>query len=162
MPRYRVTIEYDGTAYSGWQRQADRPSIQAALEDALFKFTGETRVCEPSALRMAAARGVSQMAQRCQAAREPAAGRTRRMTAQFEIAIGAAKLTVLDDGYFDLPAGYFLGVPEEVSLGPTVRAGANLWVVVRCHVKCGVRVRVCICAWLCAEPQNLIPSHSIM
>jgi tRNA pseudouridine38-40 synthase len=31
----RLDIAYDGTAYAGWARQADRPSVQAAIEDAL-------------------------------------------------------------------------------------------------------------------------------
>jgi tRNA pseudouridine38-40 synthase len=42
MPRYRIKIEYDGTPFLGWQRQAAGDSVQAALEDALQKFTGET------------------------------------------------------------------------------------------------------------------------
>ena len=42
MPRYRLDIEYDGTAYAGWQRQADRHSVQAAIEQAIFAFSGET------------------------------------------------------------------------------------------------------------------------
>jgi len=41
MPRYRVTLEYDGGPFSGWQRQENGPSIQAALEDAIFKLSGE-------------------------------------------------------------------------------------------------------------------------
>jgi tRNA pseudouridine38-40 synthase len=35
MPRFAFRIEYDGRPYSGWQRQATRPSVQAVLETAL-------------------------------------------------------------------------------------------------------------------------------
>ncbi|MFP6758144.1 MAG: tRNA pseudouridine(38-40) synthase TruA [Alphaproteobacteria bacterium] len=42
MPRYRLTVEYDGGGFSGWQRQENGPSIQAALEDAIAAFCGET------------------------------------------------------------------------------------------------------------------------
>ena len=38
MPRYRIDVAYDGTAYSGWQRQPALPSIQQTLEDALAPF----------------------------------------------------------------------------------------------------------------------------
>lgn len=41
MPRFKVTIEYDGTPYVGWQRQADQPSVQQALEEAIRGFSGE-------------------------------------------------------------------------------------------------------------------------
>jgi tRNA pseudouridine38-40 synthase len=42
MPRYRLTIEYDGTAYFGWQAQAVLPSVQVAVERALLALTGQT------------------------------------------------------------------------------------------------------------------------
>ncbi|HEV7346363.1 MAG TPA: tRNA pseudouridine(38-40) synthase TruA [Devosia sp.] len=41
MPRFKLTIEYDGTPFSGWQRQADQPSVQQALEEAIKAMSGE-------------------------------------------------------------------------------------------------------------------------
>ncbi len=41
MARFKLTIEYDGTSFSGWQRQKDRMSVQQALEDAIERFSGE-------------------------------------------------------------------------------------------------------------------------
>ena len=41
MPRYRLTIEYDGGLFVGWQRQNEGASIQGALEDAIEKLSGE-------------------------------------------------------------------------------------------------------------------------
>ena len=41
MPRYKLTIEYDGTNYSGWQKQDDRPTVQESIQSALEKFCGQ-------------------------------------------------------------------------------------------------------------------------
>ena len=42
MTRWRLTIEYDGTPFMGWQRQDHGPSIQQALEEAARQMTGES------------------------------------------------------------------------------------------------------------------------
>lgn len=38
MPRYAFKIEYHGAAFAGWQRQADHPSVQGAIEAALSRL----------------------------------------------------------------------------------------------------------------------------
>lgn len=42
MPRYKLTLEYDGTPFYGWQRQENVPSVQQAIETAIFDMSGET------------------------------------------------------------------------------------------------------------------------
>jgi len=41
MPRYKLTIEYDGTPFVGWQVQDNGPSVQGVLTEAIAAFTGE-------------------------------------------------------------------------------------------------------------------------
>jgi tRNA pseudouridine38-40 synthase len=39
--RFRLTVEYDGRPFMGWQRQAHGPSVQQAIEEAVQAITGE-------------------------------------------------------------------------------------------------------------------------
>ncbi|MBR4475347.1 MAG: tRNA pseudouridine(38-40) synthase TruA [Alphaproteobacteria bacterium] len=41
MTRYKVVLEYDGTDLIGWQENAQGPSVQSILRDAIFSFCGE-------------------------------------------------------------------------------------------------------------------------
>jgi tRNA pseudouridine38-40 synthase len=42
MTRWKLTIEYDGTGFCGWQRQLGDVTVQQTLEEAIEKFSGET------------------------------------------------------------------------------------------------------------------------
>jgi tRNA pseudouridine38-40 synthase len=46
MARYKLIIEYDGTPFCGWQRQAGLMSVQQALEEAIASFSGETVITQ--------------------------------------------------------------------------------------------------------------------
>lgn len=48
MPRYRLTVEYDGAGYNGFQAQEGQPTVQGAIEAAVTAFCGQ-------AVRIAAA-----------------------------------------------------------------------------------------------------------
>jgi len=41
VPRYKLTIEYNGAGFAGWQRQVNGLSVQEALETAITRFCGE-------------------------------------------------------------------------------------------------------------------------
>ena len=41
MKNVKIIIEYDGTDYHGWQCQANLPTVQKTIEDAIRKITGE-------------------------------------------------------------------------------------------------------------------------
>jgi tRNA pseudouridine38-40 synthase len=42
--RFRLTVEFDGRPFMGWQRQAHGPSVQQAIEEAVTAITGEEAV----------------------------------------------------------------------------------------------------------------------
>jgi tRNA pseudouridine38-40 synthase len=42
--RYKLTLEYDGAGFVGWQRQANGLSVQQALEEAVERFCGERAI----------------------------------------------------------------------------------------------------------------------
>ena len=62
MPRYRITVEYDGGPYVGWQRQDNGPSMQGALETALTALSGEEAVVQGAGRTDAGVHALGQVA----------------------------------------------------------------------------------------------------
>jgi len=62
MPRYKLTLEYDGAPFVGWQRQENGISVQAALEDALFALGGERAVAHGAGRTDAGVHALGQVA----------------------------------------------------------------------------------------------------
>lgn len=44
MTRFRLTVEYDGAPFMGWQRQAHGPSVQQSIEEAAEAITGQKAI----------------------------------------------------------------------------------------------------------------------
>lgn len=63
MPRtIKLVLAYDGTPFSGWQVQPDRPTIQGALADALERITGEKILPQGSGRTDAGVHALAQVA----------------------------------------------------------------------------------------------------
>jgi tRNA pseudouridine38-40 synthase len=69
MPRYALKIEYDGAPFSGWQRQADRPSVQGAVEAALARLEPRAHSIAAAGRTDAGVHALAQVAQ-CDMARD--------------------------------------------------------------------------------------------
>jgi tRNA pseudouridine38-40 synthase len=62
MPRYKLTVEYDGTALVGWQRQKNGLSVQEVLETAVARFCGESVVVHGAGRTDAGVHAIAQVA----------------------------------------------------------------------------------------------------
>lgn len=62
MTRFKLTIEYDGGPYVGWQRQDNGRSIQQAIEEAVAAFSGQTVVVKGAGRTDAGVHALGQVA----------------------------------------------------------------------------------------------------
>ena len=65
MQNFKLVIEYDGTAYHGWQRQSNTRTIQGAIENALKTMTGHSVTLIGSGRTDAGAHATGQVASFC-------------------------------------------------------------------------------------------------
>lgn len=62
MPRYRITIEYDGTPFAGWQSQPGSTGVQDAVTEAIARFSGEQPVIRAAGRTDAGVHALGQVA----------------------------------------------------------------------------------------------------
>ncbi|MBT9383131.1 tRNA pseudouridine(38-40) synthase TruA [Pseudooceanicola sp. CBS1P-1] len=62
MPRYALQVEYHGAPFAGWQRQADQPSVQGAIEAALAKLERRDHTIAAAGRTDAGVHGLGQVA----------------------------------------------------------------------------------------------------
>lgn len=62
MRNIKITVEYDGANYSGWQRQKDATTVQEKIEEAIFKITGEKTALHGSGRTDAGVHAIGQTA----------------------------------------------------------------------------------------------------
>lgn len=62
MPRYALKVEYHGAPFAGWQRQADQPSVQGAIETALSKLQPGAHTIAAAGRTDAGVHGLAQVA----------------------------------------------------------------------------------------------------
>ena len=65
MFNFKIVIEYDGTNYVGWQRQTNGPSVQEAIENAIFKLTSEKAILFGAGRTDAGVHALGQVAHFC-------------------------------------------------------------------------------------------------
>src|ERR1051326_8529208 len=134
MPRYRLAVEYDGGPFAGWQRQDNGPSVQAAIEEAIFKLSSEIATVTGAGRTDAGVHAFAQVAH-FDLTKEFALDKVRDALNHFlrpaPVAVITAEIAA-PDFHARFPAGARLFFPRFLSRrGPPALERGHVWHVVR-------------------------------
>jgi tRNA pseudouridine38-40 synthase len=90
----RLTIEYDGTDFSGWQRQDGQRTVQGALEAAFLEMTGETVIIRGAGRTDAGVHAAGQVANVFVGTRIPTGGYLRGLNSYLPVDVA---VTAVED-----------------------------------------------------------------
>jgi tRNA pseudouridine38-40 synthase len=92
----RIVVEYDGTDFSGWQRQPGFRTVQGCLEDAVREMTGETTFVRGAGRTDAGVHAAAQVASLTLEARIPTAGLLRGLNSILPADVALLEVTDVD------------------------------------------------------------------
>lgn len=95
----RLLLEYDGTEFSGWQRQDGQRTVQACLEEAIKTMTGEALFVRGAGRTDAGVHAQGQVANFRTAARIPVAGFLRGLNANLPPDIAVLELHEVPEAF---------------------------------------------------------------
>lgn len=94
MPRFKLTIEYAGTRYSGWQKQKNARTVQGEIERAVLEVTGERIFeCQGSGRTDAGVHALAQVAHLDVHTRVPAETLRRRLNDELPADVNIVAMT---------------------------------------------------------------------
>jgi len=134
VPRYRLTIEYDGGPFVGWQRQENGLSVQQALEEAILGYSGERAVVHGAGRTDAGVHAAGQVAHVDLARVAPVA--TVRDAVNFHLRphpVAVVRADVVDDDFharFSAKARHYLYRILDRPARPALDRGRVWWVPV--------------------------------
>lgn len=125
MRNVRFDLQYEGTAYHGWQTQAGEPTVQATISGAIGKITGESVVLAAAGRTDAGVHALGQVAAFRTSSRLPAETLQRAVNASLPGDIRIARAADVPEGFhprFDARSKrYFYLICNETLVSPFLR-----------------------------------------
>jgi tRNA pseudouridine38-40 synthase len=128
MATWKLTVAYDGTRFSGWQRQDNAPTIQAALEDAWEPLLGFTPTVHGAGRTDAGVHALGQVASVEADIGHPAAAIQRALNIRLDPDIRVTAVAEMPDGFHARFSAVGKSYRYRIAGGPVVSPFAHRYV----------------------------------